>query len=149
MIGLKRASVAFVLALVTAAPAVGQETHSAIVGVWRMTSLRVANPDGSVTQIPYSGQLVFSREGTLSVQAMDHDPHAAPTAYTMDGYEAYYGPVRVDEKAQTFTITVESSVVRSLIDQKLTRVFKINDDQLLIMPVDAKETWRVSYERVR
>ncbi|KGB98842.1 lipocalin-like domain-containing protein [Burkholderia cepacia] len=149
MINLKRASIAFVLALVAAIPAFGQGARSSLIGVWRMTSLQVANSDGSVTEIPYSGQVVFSQEGILSVQAMDHDPHAEPTAYTRDGYEAYYGPVRIDEKGKTFTITVESSLVRNLIGQKLTRVFKVTGDQLMIMPVDTKETWRVSYERVR
>ncbi|MGR9242384.1 hypothetical protein ACU8KI_27040 (plasmid) [Rhizobium leguminosarum] len=34
--------------------------------------------------MPYSGQLIFSRGGTLSVQAMNPD---APTAHTANRYE--------------------------------------------------------------
>ena len=57
--------------------------------------------------MPYSGQVIFSQGGTLSVQAMNPDPNAEPTTYTASGYEAYYGPVEIDEANDTFTITVE------------------------------------------
>jgi hypothetical protein len=42
-------------------------------------------------------QVIFSQGGTLSVQAMNPDAAAEPTPYTANGYEAYYGPVEVDE----------------------------------------------------
>lgn len=136
-------------AMSTSVQAFAENRDLPIIGVWKMTSLKVSNADGTRKQIPYSGQVVFSKEGMLSVQAMDHDPAASPTTYTMAGYEAYYGPVTINAQASTFTITVRSSLVRNLIGQQLTRVFQVDDDHLTILPADPKESWRVTYERVR
>jgi hypothetical protein len=136
------------LAMATAAPALAQEDNSSLIGALRMTSLQVANPDGSMAEVPYSGQVIFSQGGTLSVQAMNPDPDAEPTTYTANGYEAYYGPVVIDEGDDTFAITVESSLVRDLIGQELERVFDVADDQLVITPVNPEEGWRVTYERL-
>ena len=47
----------------------------------------------------------------------------------------------------TFGVTVESSVVRDLIGQRLTRVFKVSRDKLVLTPTDPAEGWRVTYER--
>lgn len=140
------AVVGVVLAL--SASALAQDSKPALVGGWRMTSLQVANADGTTTTIPYTGQLLFTEAGTLSVQAMDADPKAAPTPYTLNAYEAYYGPVAIDSQLGTFTITVESSLVRDLIGQKLTRVWKVTDDKLVIGPANSTETWRVTYDRM-
>lgn len=135
------------LALAASPPAFGQD-ESSIIGAWRMTSLQSANPDGSMAEVPYFGQVIFSQGGTLSVQAMNPDPDAEPTAYTMNGYEAYYGPVAIDQAADTFTITVESSLVRDLIGQELERRFDVSEDRLVIMPANPEEGWRVTYERL-
>ncbi len=136
----------FALALAGSAPALAQEAP--IIGAWRMTSLQITNSEGKKADVPYSGQAVFSQSGTLSVQAMDPDPAAKPTTYTANGYEAHYGPVAIDEEKSTFTITVESSLVRDLIGQELVRVFEVTGDQLVITPVDPEEGWRVTYERL-
>jgi hypothetical protein len=112
-----------------------------------MTALQVTDTAGSRTVIPYSGQVIFSQGGTLSVQAMNPDAAAQPTPYTANGYEAYYGPVEIDEARKTFSITVQSSLVRNLIGQKMERKFKVSADQLVITPADQKEGWRVTYER--
>ncbi|WP_287059192.1 lipocalin-like domain-containing protein [Mesorhizobium sp.] len=130
------------------APALAQENKGLIIGAWRMTSLQITNSEGKKADVPYSGQVIFSQSGTLSVQAMDPDPAAKPTTYTANGYEAYYGPVAIDEEKSTFTITVESSLVRDLIGQELERVFEVTGDQLVITPVDPEEGWRVTYERL-
>ena len=143
---LKIAIVAWALAVT--APAFGQDDKASIIGAWRMTSLQSTNPDGSMAEVAYSGQVIFSQGGTLSVQAMNPDPDAEPTAYTMNGYEAYYGQVVIDEEDNTFTITVESSLVRDLIGQELERVFEVTEDQLVIMPANPVEGWRVTYERL-
>lgn len=135
------------IALVTAVPAFAQDGTSPIIGAWQMTSLQFTNPEGKVVDVPYSGQLVFADTGTLSVQAMDANPDAKPTTYTANAYEAYYGPVKIDNTAKTFTITVKSSLVRDLIGQELVRKFEVTGDQLVISPVDPSETWRVSYNR--
>ncbi|WP_299006005.1 lipocalin-like domain-containing protein [uncultured Caulobacter sp.] len=133
--------------LMVAAPAFAQDGKPSIFGEWRMTSLQATKADGSVVQIPYSGQVIFARSGTLSVQAMDADPGAKPTTYTANAYEAYYGPVQIDQANRTFSITVTSSLVRDLIGQKLVRKFEVSHDKLVIMPATPGETWRVTYER--
>jgi hypothetical protein len=101
------------LALSAAMPAFAQEGQSPIIGAWRMTSLEVGT-EGNLQPIPYSGQVIFSEAGTLSVQAMNPDANAPDTPYTTKGYEAYYGPVTINDEDNTFVITVESSLVRNL-----------------------------------
>ncbi len=71
------------------------------------------NSGSSSQAIPYSGQLVFTQGGTLSVQAMNPDANAADTLYTTKAYEAYYGPVEIDYTLNIFAITLESSLVRN------------------------------------
>ncbi|WP_027664409.1 lipocalin-like domain-containing protein [Rhizobium leguminosarum] len=134
------------LALAFASPAFASDTKSPIIGAWRMTSLEVG-AEGNLQAIPYAGQLVFTQGGTLSVQAMNPDANAADTPYTTKAYEAYYGPVEIDDAKKIFAITVESSLVRNLIGQRLERKFEVTGDKLVISPVDAAEGWRVSYDR--
>ncbi|CDZ60061.1 lipocalin-like domain-containing protein [Neorhizobium galegae] len=136
------------LTLAASSPALADDSKSSIIGAWRMTSLQVTGANGGQTTIPYSGQVIFSQGGTLSVQAMNPDAAAEPTPYTANGYEAYYGPVEVDEAKKTFAITVESSLVRKLIGQRMERMFEVNADQLTILPSDPKEGWRVTYKRL-
>ena len=137
--------VAFALSF--AAPAFGQESRSPIVGAWRMTSLEFG-ADQSLKRVPYTGQVIFSAGGTLSVQAMNPDANAADTPYTTNGYEAYYGPVVVNDQDKTFVITVESSLVRNLIGQSLKRKFDVSGDTLTLTPNDPAEGWRVTYQRL-
>ena len=132
---------------VLGAPIMAEESKSPIIGAWQMKSLETAGTDGTFTAVPYSGQVIFTEGGTLSVQASDANPDAEDTTYTLNGYEAYYGPVVVDDTAGTFTITVASALVRALEGQELVRQFDVNDDQLVITPVDASEGWRVTYDR--
>jgi Lipocalin-like domain len=138
----------FALALAVSAPAFAEDNDAyIIIGAWRMTSLEFTNSEGDMADVPYSGQVIFSQGGTLSVQAMDPNPAAEPTTYTANGYEAYYGPVEVDEEQGTFAITVESSLVRDLIGQRLERRFEVSEDQLVILPLNPEEAFRVTYER--
>lgn len=65
----------------------------------------------------------------------------------MNGYEAYYGPVSIDEANKTFEITIESAAVRSLIGQSFERAFDVSGDQLVLTPTNPEEGWRVTYER--
>ncbi|OCI98383.1 hypothetical protein A6U85_32365 [Agrobacterium sp. 13-626] len=134
------------LALAFTTPAFASDAKSPITGAWRMTALEVGTA-GNLQAIPYSGQLVFTQGGTLSVQAMNPDANAADTPYTTKAYEAYYGPVEIDDAKNIFAITVESSLVRDLIGQRLERKFEVTGDKLVISPVDAAEGWRVSYDR--
>jgi hypothetical protein len=137
----------FALALSAAMPAFAQEGQSPITDAWRMTSLEVGT-EGNLQPIPYSGQVIFSEAGTLSVQAMNPDANAPDTPYTTNGYEAYYGPVTINDEDNTFVITVESSLVRNLIGQSLKRKWDVSGDTLTLTPDDPAEGWRVTYERL-
>ncbi|CAN7389857.1 lipocalin-like domain-containing protein [Pararhizobium sp. LjRoot235] len=134
------------LALAISSPTFASDGKSPIIGAWRMTSLEVG-AQGNLQAVPYSGQLVFTQGGTLSVQAMNPDANAADTPYTTKAYEAYYGPVEIDEAKNIFAITVESSLVRELIGTRLERKFEVAGDKLVISPVNAAEGWRVTYDR--
>ncbi len=135
-----------VSAFAFAQPGMAHRDTSPLVGGWRMTSLEVGTP-GNLRPVPYSGQIIFTRSGTMSVQAMNPDPNAADTPYTINGYEAFYGTVAVNKAAHTFVVTVESSAVRSLIGQRLTRVFRVSGDRLVLTPADPAEGWRVTSKR--
>ena len=134
------------LTLAFTSPAFASDAKSPVIGAWRMTALEVGAA-GNLQAIPYSGQLVFTQGGTLSVQAMNPDANAADTPYTTKASEAYYGPVEIDDAKNIFAITVQSSLVRDLIGQRLERKFEVTGDKLVISPVDAAEGWRVSYDR--
>ncbi|TRC89366.1 lipocalin-like domain-containing protein [Mesorhizobium sp. WSM4303] len=135
---------ALALALSAATPAFSHE--SPIVGAWRMTSLEVG-ADGNLNPVPYSGQVIFTEAGTLSVQAQNPDAKAPDTPYTTNGYEAYYGPVAINDQDKTFVITVESSLVRNLVGQSMKRKFEVSDNKLVLRPDNPAEGWRVTYER--
>lgn len=136
------------MAMAVSSPALANDEKGSIVGAWNMTSLQFTDASGTQNTIPYSGQVIFSTGGTLSVQAMNPDAAAEPTPYTANGYEAYYGPVEIDTAKKTFAITVSSSLVRDLIGQRLERNFEVTEDQLVITPTNASEGWRVTYERL-
>lgn len=137
--------------LVSAVPSFVQPSMAAagtspLVGNWRMTSLE-AGPEGNLQPVPYSGQIIFTKSGTMSVQAMNPDVNAPDGPYTVNGYEAFYGTVTVDKPSRRFVVTVESSAVRNLIGQRLTRNFTVSGNRLVLTPVDPAEGWRVSYQR--
>lgn len=142
-----------VLALVASAPPFAQSSTrdrgiGRLAGEWQMTSLEVGTP-GNLQPVPYSGQIIFTKAGTMAVQAMNPDANAPDTPYTRNGYEAFYGTITVDKAAGTFVVRVTSSLVRDLIGQRLTRVFEVSGDRLVLTPTDPAEGWRVTYERVK
>lgn len=151
---LKIAPLALALALallVSAAPSSAQPSRahhgtSPLVGNWRMTTLEVGT-EGNLQPVPYSGQIIFTKSGTMSVQAMNPDANAPDTPYTVNGYEAFYGTVTVDKTARKFVVTVDSSAVRDLIGQRLTRNFNVTGNRLVLTPADPAEGWRVTYQR--
>jgi len=143
---LKITSLALALALFVSGPAFAQDDTSPLVGAWRMASLEVGT-EGNLQPVPYSGQIILSESGNVSVQAMNPDPNAPPTPYTTNGYESYYGTFVINEAANTFVMTVESSLVRNLIGQSMTRAYEVSGDTLVLTPTDPAEGWRVTYER--
>lgn len=118
-----------------------------LAGVWTMTALEVAGADGTMQPVDYAGQISFTADGHVAVQAMNPDLEAPDTAYTREGYEACYGRVETDEAAGSFTMTVESALARDLIGEELVRRYEVVGDQLVLTPADPAEGWRVSYEQ--
>ena len=147
----KLSIIALALALaighIVSPPALAHGCGSPLVGAWRMTSLEVGT-EGNLQPVPYSGQIVFTEACTMSVQAMNPDANAPATPYTTNGYEAFYGTVAIDDAARRFVVTVESSLVRNLIGQNMTRVFEVSGDTLVLLPADPAEGFRVTYERI-
>jgi hypothetical protein len=138
---------ALAIALFVSAQACTQNSTSPLIGAWRMTSLEVGTETGGFQTVPYSGQIVFTEAGTMSVQAMNPDPNAEPTPFTVNGYEAFYGSVAIDDTNNTFVVTVESSLVRNLIGQRMERRFEVSGDRMILTPADPQEGFRVTYER--
>jgi hypothetical protein len=134
-----------VAAATLAVPALAHDETQAdlLHGVWQM--LPAEGVDASEPH--FTGQIVFSEAGTMSVQAMDPDP-TLMTAYMVNGYEAFYGTYEVDEAAGTFVVTVEAALGRDLIGQELERNFEVTEDWLILTPTNPEETWRVMYERL-
>ncbi|TDO51712.1 lipocalin-like protein [Kribbella sp. VKM Ac-2527] len=142
---------ALALALLAIAPPFAQQSMAdrgtgPLIGAWQMTSLEVGT-EGNLQPVPYSGQVVFTKSGTMSVQARNLNPDAPDTPYTLNGYEAFYGHVDVDRAAGTFVVTVDSSLVPALVGQRLTRVFEVKGDTLVLTPPDPSEGWRATYKR--
>lgn len=72
----------------------------------------------------------------MSVQVMNPNANAAQTLYTVNGCEATYGTIVIDETKRTFRLTVESSLVLDLIGQKLERACELSDKQLGLNPAN-------------
>lgn len=152
---LKTAPVVAVLLLALAAALLvtGAQTSDAhprsaqLVGTWRMTKLELGTP-GNLQPVPYSGEIIFTKAGTVSVQAMNPDAEAPDTPYTVNGYEAYFGTVAVDRRAGTFVMTVESAAVRDLIGQQLPRAYRVSRNTLVLTPTDPAGGFRATYERI-
>lgn len=137
------------LTLLATTPAWAESAPSAadlFPGVWRMVSLEAGPAGGEMSEVAYSGQIVFTDAGTVSVQAMDPDPEAT-SPYVLNGYEAFYGTFDLDEDADTLVLNVDSSLARTLIGQSMERAYEISDDTLVLTPTSADENWRVVYER--
>jgi hypothetical protein len=60
---------------------------------------------------------------------------------------ACQGSVAPDEQVHTFTSHVQGALVRWLIGQVQTRVFKIVDDVLTVRSSDPDEEWQVRWQR--
>jgi hypothetical protein len=120
------------------------------IGAWRLVSLEAPGPDGKIHKADSTGLFVFTRDGHLSVQVMDHNPPqqaaAGPEQYSHGGYEATFGTYEVDENAHTFTFHVEGALVRTLIGKDLPRSFEFSGKQLIVMSTRPEEHWKVTWE---
>ena len=72
-----------------------------------MTSLQSTNADGSVVEVPYSGQVIFAKDKRAFMQAINAESDCEiPRPYTRSTAMRHYGPVEVNEGNRTFAITV-------------------------------------------
>ena len=136
-------------------------TAQQLVGVWDLVSYEDHKPNGEVLrwwgQHP-SGVLTYSPAGRMTVQFM-RDPRSTfaagrvwgpdnqqllPTASVAEirdaytGYYAYFGTYDVDERAQTVTHHVTSSLRSHEVGLDNVRSFEMSGSQLLLrLPVTA------------
>jgi hypothetical protein len=124
------------------------------VGAWRLASLETQGADGKIHQADSTGLLVFTRDGHMSVQVMERNPHsqttkqtsAAPDQYSQGGYEASFGTYQINESTHTFTYHVEGALVRSLIGKDLPRAFALSGKQLIVKSTHPDEHWKATWE---
>jgi hypothetical protein len=125
-------------------PAFAEQSNEHLLhGVWHMLPAEGVD----VSQPYFTGQIVFSDAGTMSVQAIDPDA-TLTTTYMVNGYEAFYGTYEIDDTKGTFVVTVEAALGRDLIGQELERAFEVTEDRLTLTPTNPAESWRVTYERL-
>ena len=120
------------------------------VGAWRLASLEAEGTDGKIHRADSTGLLVFTRDGHMSVQVMERNPHpqtsAAPDQYSQGGYEASFGTYKIDESTHTFTYHVEGALVRTLVGEDLPRAFALSGKQLIVKSTHPDEHWKATWE---
>jgi hypothetical protein len=119
------------------------------VGAWRLAWLEEQGADGKIHRGDSTGLLVFTRDGHMSVQVMERNPHAqtptGPEQYSQGGYEASFGTYEIKD-TYTFTYHVEGALVRTLIGKDLPRAFEFSGKQLIVKSTRTDEHWRVAWE---
>ena len=123
-------------------------------GAWRLASLEVEGADGKIHKADSAGLLVFTRDGHMSVQVMERNPHSQPSPqppdgpqqYSQGGYEASFGTYEIDESTHTFTYHVEGALVRTLVGKDLPRAFEFSGQQLIVKSTRPEEHWRATWE---
>jgi len=143
------AATALLLALAAAAHA--GELANRLVGTWRVVRYVDTDASGKVTY-PFgekpSGYFVYDPTGHLSVQIMrtparprfaagdDAKGTDAEVRAAYDGYVAYFGTYRVDERRSIVTHVVEGSLNPSYTGTDQPRPFKLHGDVLVIQARD-------------
>lgn len=119
-----------------------------LIGAWHLISLDAPGPDGKLQHLTnIKGQLIYTREGHMSVQLMYPPSDSALTNdYVLNGYESSFGSYDVDEGAHTVTHHVQASVTRGLVGKDLTRAFQISNGRLIIKSVRPDEHWSVTWQ---
>ena len=121
-----------------------------LIGGWRLVGLELQGTDGKPARVERTGTLLYTRDGHMSVQIMSPKPESpspgGPVQYEQGGYEAYYGTYEVNEQAHTVTHHVEGALVRTLIGNNLTRVYRFSDKQLVLTSSRPDEHWTIAWE---
>ena len=120
------------------------EVRAALVGAWRLLSLRHVRPDGS-TEYPLGpdaiGQIVYTASGRMSAQLMrpgqprfeagragQATDREAATAF--HNFASYYGSFRIDAEAGAVVHEVEGSSFPNMIGTDQVRYYRIEGDRL-------------------
>jgi Lipocalin-like domain len=120
------------------------EVRAALLGAWRLLSLRNVQPDGTVSY-PLGpgavGQLVYSENGRMSAQLMRpgtpgfqaENAQQATDAEKLaayGNYTGYYGSFRIDADAGAVIHEVEGSTFPNMIGTDQVRYYHIEGDRL-------------------
>ena len=125
----------------------GGSDRDKLIGAWHLVSIDSPGPDGKLTRVTdCKGQLIYTRDGHMSVQLMYPPSQASLTNdYVLNGYEASFGAYEVNESAHTVTHHVQASVTRGLVGKDLTRAFQFSNGNLVIKSVRPDEHWSVTW----
>src|SRR5581483_7179794 len=96
-----------------------------LIGAWHLVSIDEPDEEGGTKHITdRTGQLVYTRDGHISVQIM-YPPSEANVSneYVLKGYEASFGSYDMDESVHTVTHHVQGSVTRGLVGRDLVRAY--------------------------
>jgi hypothetical protein len=121
-----------------------EEVRAALVGAWRLLSLRNVRPDGSV-EYPLGpdaiGQIVYTASGRMSAQLMrpgqprfqagnarEATDREVVTAF--HNFASYYGSFRIDAEAGAVVHEVEGSSFPNMIGTDQVRYYRIEGDRL-------------------
>jgi hypothetical protein len=121
-----------------------------LIGAWRLAWLEEPAAEGKAARVERTGTLLYTRDGHMSVQIMapraESPAESGPVQYEQGGYEAYFGTFEVNEQAHTVTHHVEGALVRSLIGNDLTRVYRFSGNQLVLTSSRPDEHWTIAWE---
>jgi len=131
-----------------------------LVGTWRVIQHQERKSPQEDWKDDYgphpAGYLMYDAAGRMAVQiarvprppftAKDGEPTPAAARAAIDGYVAYFGTFRVDERTGVVTHHVESSLWPDYVGTDQHRPAVLQGDRLTLS--DGK-TWRVVWERVR
>lgn len=139
--------VAFTFGFLASAEKPGGSDRDKLIGAWHLVSIESPGADGKLNRATdCKGQLIYTRDGHMSVQLMYPPSQSALTNdYVRNGYEASFGRFEVDESAHTVTHHVQASVTRGLVGKSLTRAFQFSNGNLIIKSVRPDEHWSVTW----
>jgi Lipocalin-like domain len=141
--------VTIMLALVLPADLAQTRTAVGIVGTWQLVSRIDRTSRGELVPEPELGSdpvalLIYDRAGHVAAQLMRRnrdtkpptEPQASPMARGTNnsgasgGYDAYFGTYVLDRERRTVTHTLIAALVAADVGKRLTRQFRVTEDEL-------------------
>ena len=139
------------------------------IGAWRLVSADFHADDGAPAESPYGsepeGLLIYDAQGMMSAQLaqkgrkpfaiadrMAGTPDEIKAAF--EGYQAYYGRYKIDEREHVVTHTVTQALLPNWIGTEQRRHYRFKDGKLILrtppMLIGAKRvTGELVWEKVR